>query len=106
MASAKAFLKVSALVAGLAAIFSGIPVTAATLVSTGSTLIFNDIYYFVSPYSVGTISLPSLSNAVSIAGLMPITVISEPVTATSFSALISNYTSTDDVFQLGFLQGK
>ena len=76
------------------------------LTSTGLTVSLNDIHYFVSPYSVGNVSVDGtyLSSAASIHGFYPVTVIQQDVTIQGIPAIIQNFTNTDDVFQSAFLQ--
>lgn len=79
-----------------------------SLSSTGLTVLLNDIPYYVSPYSVGNITFNStaLSGCVSINGFYPVTVLKDTVSSNDLSALFQNFTSTDDVFQAAFVQGK
>lgn len=75
--------------------------------STGTTALFNGIYYFIPPYSVSTVTgvQTKLHGMISVAELVPMTVIAEMISADEFEGLMSNWSSTDDVFNPGFLQG-
>ena len=76
------------------------------LSSTGLTVNLDGIHYFVSPYSVGNVSVDgtSLSSAASIHGFYPVTVIQQEITTQDIPAVIQNFTKADDVFQPAFLQ--
>jgi hypothetical protein len=67
---------------------------------------FNDIYYYISPYSSGklVISPTSLSSVPSVYGFKPVTVVQEAVTLSRIPSLLSNWTASDDVFQLAFAE--
>ncbi|KXH38291.1 hypothetical protein CSAL01_00167 [Colletotrichum salicis] len=78
---------------------------AADLTSTGASLILNDIYYFVSPFSQGnpsnsSFNFKSLPRAF---GFTPVTVVAEPLPKSSLTSLFANWTSQDDVWQPAFL---
>lgn len=53
----------------------------AQLVSAGFSVTFNDVYYYVSPYSVGNVSvdLTVLSTVSAVHGFYPVTVIQEDI---------------------------
>jgi hypothetical protein len=59
------------------------------------------------PYSVGTINgvRTKLPRTISVAGLVPMTVIADTFSADEFAGLMANWSSADDVFNPGFLQG-
>ncbi|KAF7342185.1 Amidase 1 [Mycena venus] len=80
--------------------------TSAQLVSTGLSVMFNDVYYYISPYSSGelVISLTSLSSVPSVYGFKPVTVVQEAVTLSGIPSLLSNWTAIDDVFQPEFAE--
>ena len=89
-------------------------VTCATaLVSpTGHTVVVNGITYYAAPEPVSIISATAdqLKTA-SAAGvdLIPLTVMEDKTssfTTAVFRSLAGNYTASDDVFNIGFLQGK
>ncbi|KAL9113350.1 MAG: hypothetical protein Q9227_002391 [Pyrenula ochraceoflavens] len=92
----------SSLLAVLALAFMGEVASAVSLTSTGATLELNQIPYYIPSFSVGELpfSLPS-SNFANASGFVPITVVDSSV---QFSQLVSNFSSTDDVFNPGFLQ--
>lgn len=79
----------------------------ADLVSTGLSVTFNDVYYFVSPYSSGkvtTSSVSALSKVPSVFGFKPVTVVQGAVAQAQLPALFTTWASTDDVFQPAFAQ--
>lgn len=79
---------------------------AADLTSTGASLLLNDIYYFVSPFSQGNPSNSSSFNIKSLPrafGFTPVTVVAEPLPKSSLPSLFANWTSQDDVWQPAFL---
>ena len=77
--------------------------------STGSTVILNDIYYYIPPDVITILpTTKGLSAALSSGGFIPLTATSTSVPefgASDLSALISNFSTIDDVFQNGFLEG-
>jgi hypothetical protein len=81
-------------------------VNAVSLSSSGLSVKFNDIPYFVSPYSLGNVPLDQVSfeGSVSVGGFYPITVLDDSIDASDFSLLIERFTAQDDVFQPGFTQ--
>ena len=93
----------------LLAAVSNIGVT--QFISTGMTVVLNDIPYYIPAAPVATVHIsPNQLNAgSSAAGLVPLTVVE--TTSLTFSqsdleTVISNYSASDDVFQTGFLQGR
>jgi hypothetical protein len=82
--------------------------SSAQLVASGVSVTLNDVYYFVSPYSAG--SLPasstslSLTKVPSVFGFQPVTVVQGPVVRSDLSALFANWTAIDDVYQSAFSQ--
>jgi len=78
--------------------------------TTGSTVNVNGIFYFVPPTSVATVPGHGVKAASTFdEELVPITVIANapnPFTAADLQSIVSNFTSEDDVFNAGFLQGK
>lgn len=76
------------------------------LLSTGLSLKFNNVDYYISPYSAGNISFEAslLANTPSIFGLKPVTVVQEQITTADLPALVSTWTQKDDVFQEAFLE--
>jgi hypothetical protein len=79
---------------------------------SGQTVVVNGIDYYVPPDAVTVISASSkmlASSATSGLDLIPLTVLvdtSDSFTTSVFESLVNNYTSSDDVFNTGFLQGK
>lgn len=78
--------------------------------STGSTVNVNGIFYFVPSIPVATISNHGGKAAATFdQELVPITFIanaSNPFTTSDLETLVANFTSQDDVFNTGFLQGR
>jgi hypothetical protein len=84
----------------------------AAISQTGQTVVVNGINYYVAPTSMTIITLTADQKASASRGddidLVPITVLGDPTnlfTTAVFRSLVSNYTTTDDVFNTGFLQG-
>ncbi|KAK1448235.1 hypothetical protein CCUS01_11818 [Colletotrichum cuscutae] len=87
-------------------LFALVGAAAADLTSTGASLLLNDIYYFVSPFSQGNPSNSSSFNIKSLPrafGFTPVTVVAEPLPKSSLPSLFANWTSQDDVWQPAFL---
>jgi len=85
--------------------------TDAVISESGRTVVVNGINYYVAPEPVSIIDATAdmlkraLSNGVD---LIPLTVfadLSSSFTTTAFRFLVGNYTASDDVFNIGFLQG-
>jgi hypothetical protein len=78
----------------------------AQLVGNGLSVTLTGIPYFISPYSPGSVgtSVSTLSKLPSVYGFVPVTVVQGSYTTSDLSALFSNWTSTDDVFQPAFLE--
>ena len=84
-------------------------VTAVSFASTGSTVMLDNIPYYIPASPIAAIQIQSnrLSSLSSALGLVPLTVIS--TTSLTFNqgeleATTANYTAADDVFQAGFLE--
>lgn len=80
--------------------------SAQTLITTGRTLLLNDIHYYVPPTAVGKI--PEWQNTGSFDELVPVTVINHNTTSfgsNDLEQVKEVFLRKDDVFQLGFLQG-
>jgi len=82
----------------------------ALLTPNGMTVTLNDIPYYVPASPIATIECDSkrLGAIISVAGLVPLTVIqtsSLTFSQNDFDATIAKYMASDDVFQTGFLQG-
>jgi hypothetical protein len=80
----------------------------ADLASTGLSVTFNDVNYFISPYSAGKLADPStattLSKVKGVFGFKPVTVVQGAVARSDLTALFANWTTIDDVFQPAFSQ--
>src|SRR5690349_7645572 len=78
------------------------------LTSNGLSVTLNDVYYYISPFSSGNVTVPatSLVAVPSIFGCFkPVTVVNKgDITMTAVSELLSNWTAVDDVFQPAFAQ--
>lgn len=86
---------------------------ATALVSpAGHTVVVNGITYYAAPEPVSIISATAdqlKSAATTGVDLIPLTVMedkSSSFTTAVFRSLAGNYTASDDVFNIGFLQGK
>jgi hypothetical protein len=86
--------------------------TASATVSTaGETIVVNEISYYAAPEPVSIISATAdmLSSASTTdVDLVPLTVMADSTsqfTTDVFRSIVSNYTASDDVFNIGFLQG-
>lgn len=83
----------------------------AVVSDTGQTVVVNGINYFALPDPVSIIDATAdmLSSASTTgADLIPLTVMADPsssFTTSVFRSLVGNYTASDDVFNIGFLQG-
>jgi len=77
--------------------------------SAGSTVILNNIYYYIPPDVITTLPMTKgLSAALTSGGFIPLTATSTSVPGfgvSDLSALVSNFSTIDDVFQNGFLEG-
>lgn len=87
-----------------------IAAVSATISPAGQTVVVNGISYYAASDVVSSIAATSdVSSSVSSSGgLIPLTVIedtSASFTSSVFASIVSNYTATDDVFNIGFLQG-
>jgi hypothetical protein len=96
-----------ALLAAVAAIVGEVQ---ALLTSNGMTVTLNDISYYIPASPIATIECDSkrLGASISVAGLVPLTVIQTSSLTFSqhdFDATVAKYMASDDVFQTGFLQG-
>ncbi len=89
----------------LRTLLASLSVVSAKLASTGLSVKLNDVDYFISPFSSGKVKPPTtaaLSNVPSVVGFKPVTVIRELIAQSEVSALLSNWTTVDDVFQDAF----
>lgn len=82
----------------------------ALLTSNGMTVTLNDIPYYIPASPIATIECDSkrLGASISVAGLVPLTVIqtsSLTFSQNDLDATVAKYMASDDVFQTGFLQG-
>lgn len=83
--------------------------SAAALISTGQTLLLDDIPYYLPPLPYTKVSfLPPLVSVASTAGLVPVTVVAASATNSSQGTLqsIIDGFGSDDVWSQGFLEGK
>ena len=88
-------------------LYPALTFSAASVVNNGISVTFNDIPYFISPYSAGSLPKdpPGLEGAVELGGLYPITVLPESP-SDNFSAVVDSFLAQDDVFQTDFLQSR
>jgi hypothetical protein len=79
-----------------------------SVTNTGFTVTLNDVYYYLPPYSVANIKIPEvLSNSLSPGTFAAVTVMTTEdagFDAAAWSAVKSNYSSIDDVWQPGFTE--
>ena len=90
-------------------LFGLLDVVAASLISTGQTLLLNDIPYYVPANPFTTIPpLTSLHTLRFAGGLVPVTVVGVSASNSSSSTLesIINEFGMDDVWNEGFLEGE
>lgn len=81
----------------------------ATLKNTGTTVVLNDIPYYVSPDSVATMPVFGAFGRAKSTGLLPMTVFTASAayyTESEMNATVTKYLADDDVFQTEFLDGK
>lgn len=80
-------------------------VASAHLESTGISVKLNDVDYYISPFSAVnvTVGLVQLKDVPSVFGFKPVTVVGTPTVKSDLAALFKNWTSTDDVFNHGFI---
>ncbi|KAI6351943.1 hypothetical protein MCOR25_009659 [Pyricularia grisea] len=80
-------------------------VASAHLESTGISVKLNDVDYYISPFSAVnvTVGLDQLKDVPSVFGFKPVTVVGTPTVKSDLAALFKNWTSTDDVFNHGFI---
>lgn len=81
----------------------------ATLKNTGTTVVLNEIPYYVSPDSIATMSIYGAFGRAKSTGLLPMTVFTASVayyTESDMNATVTKYLADDDVFQTEFLDGK
>lgn len=79
-----------------------LPVASTQLTGSGLSVVLNDIPYYISPFTAGYASVEFCSFTNSIYGFIPVTVVRETVAESELSAVFSNYSAVDDVFQDGF----
>lgn len=78
-----------------------LPSTIAQLKSDGLSVSFgDDLYYYISPFPAGNISLDAstLATAEAVHGFYPVTVIQQAIDVDAIDAIVSNFTGTDDVY--------
>jgi hypothetical protein len=92
----------------LAAVIAQTSRALTSVTSTGFTVTLDDVYYYLPPYSVATVTIPqALSDSLGPGTFAAVTVVTTEDAgfgAAELSAVKSNYTSIDDVWQLGFLE--
>lgn len=88
------------------AVFFLLSGSCAQLISTGLSLTFNNVDYYISPYSPGNVTFNSslLSSIPTVFGLKPVTVVQQQITSDQLQPLVSSWLQEDDVFQEAFLQ--
>ncbi|KAK3336300.1 amidase signature domain-containing protein [Cercophora scortea] len=85
-------------------VLSAISAVSAQLASTGLSVTFHDVNYYISPFSSGnvTISPTSLSKVPSVYGFKPVTVVQGAVAQSELPGLFTKWAASDDVFQPAF----
>ncbi|KAK4080535.1 hypothetical protein Trihar35433_1640 [Trichoderma harzianum] len=81
--------------------------TAGQITSTGATVKLGELSYFINPHQAGNIprsSLNAISDIPNAFGFTPITVVATATNPSDLNAVLTNWTSIDDVFQAGFAQ--
>ncbi|VUC36355.1 unnamed protein product [Clonostachys rosea] len=83
-----------------------LPVSAAKITPTGSTILLNEIAYYISPHSIGNIALEEhvLDGIESAFGFSPVSVLAQETRPDDLVSVFSTWNATDDVFQPGFAQ--
>ncbi|KAK7222222.1 hypothetical protein V2G26_010225 [Clonostachys chloroleuca] len=83
-----------------------LPVCAASITSTGSTILLNNIPYYISPHFVGNIALEvrALDSIDCAFGFAPVSVLPPGTQPDDISTVFTSWNATDDVFQPGFSQ--
>ncbi|KAJ7935932.1 amidase signature domain-containing protein [Mycena leptocephala] len=100
-------LSVNRFLFSFTATLSFLDAISAQLVSTGLSVTFNDVYYYISPYTSGKLVISPVVEALffsvpGVYGFKPVTVVQEAVPLSRIPSLISNWTAIDDVFQPAF----
>ena len=103
-------IRLKLMVLGLLAAVCNVCTAQILLISTGMTVVLNDIPYYIPASPVATIQIRpnQIIAGSSAAGLVPLTVVettSLTFNQSDLAAIIANYTASDDVFQAGFLEG-
>lgn len=82
------------------------PLAASQLVSTGSTVLFGDVPYYISPHSSGNVVLSpdAFDHVEGIFGFIPVSVLPLETRADDLDGIFTTWKETDDVFHLGFTQ--
>lgn len=91
LAKAHVLVALAALAAGVAASYE----------STGSSALVDGIYYFISPFPEGDFNASQESPLP--LGLVPVTVVAEPVPESQLPDVFVGWAARDDVWQPGFL---
>lgn len=75
------------------------------MTGTGASVVLNGTNYFISPFTVGYVSVDrsDVSDLPTVFGFVPVTILKDAVDEATQRELLANWTSTDDVFQNGFL---
>ncbi|KAK4170460.1 amidase signature domain-containing protein [Cladorrhinum sp. PSN259] len=97
-------LSARALSLSILSFISNLSTASAALASTGLSVNFNDVDYYISPFSSGKIDVQqkALSKVPSVLGFKPVTVVQGNVAQKDVASLLSTWEATDDVYQAGF----
>ncbi|KAK4187671.1 amidase signature domain-containing protein [Podospora australis] len=100
--------KLSARSLGLSVLsfIASISTASAKIASTGLSVNFNDVDYYISPFSSGKVDFKAkdLSKVPTVLGFKPVTVVQGGVSQKDVSKLLTTWTETDDVYQEGFAE--
>ena len=89
-------------IAALLTLLSLTPTASTQLVSTGQTLVLNNVPYYVPATAFTALNVKKLRGLPSADGLVPITVVGS---SADLQATVQGYGQNDDVWSAGFLEG-
>ncbi|KAK5655494.1 hypothetical protein OQA88_5765 [Cercophora sp. LCS_1] len=101
--SSSRFLRLSVL-----SLLTSLSSASAGLTSTGLSVTLDDVHYYISPFSSGSVNIPpkSFSGAPTVFGFKPVTVVNQGnVAEKQLPDILGNWTAIDDVFQSAFADG-
>ncbi|KAK0717464.1 glutamyl-tRNA amidotransferase [Lasiosphaeria miniovina] len=85
---------------------SSLSTASSGLAGTGLSVVFNDVYYYISPFPSGRVPMnpKSLSSVPTVFGFKPVTVIQDAIAESEIPDLFTKWAAEDDVFQTAFTQ--